>query len=118
MDPHLTGITHYQSHRLEEFHIHETDAAECHHYKIKNKTRNAFFLIISNKLSSRRDVRIFNYKTLQVEVEVKNPLANAEDVKSEFDLWVGKTLEEGIANHPVFLPRRISYVRSLAGYSP
>ena len=51
---------------------------------------------------------------------VKNPLANAEDIKkSGFDPWVGKIpWRRKWQPPPVFLPGKSNGQRSLAGYSP
>ena len=50
---------------------------------------------------------------------VKNPPANAGDMRYGLDPWVGKIpLEEGRATHSSFLPGKSHGQRSLVGYSP
>ena len=50
---------------------------------------------------------------------VKNPLANAGDVGSRFDPWVGKILQKRKWQPtPVFLSGELHEQRSRAGYSP
>ena len=50
---------------------------------------------------------------------VKNPPANAEDVRHEFDPWVGKIpWRRAWQPTPVFLPGKFHGQMSLAGYSP
>ena len=51
---------------------------------------------------------------------VKNPPANAEDIKTPgFDPWVGKILwRRAWKPTPVFLPGESHGQRTLAGYSP
>ena len=50
---------------------------------------------------------------------VKNPPANAEDVRHEFDPWVGKiTQRRAWPPTPVFLPEESHGQRSLVGHSP
>ena len=55
----------------------------------------------------------------QTVLVVKNPPANAEDIKHEFDLWVRKIpWRRAWQPTPVFLPGESHGQRSLAGYSP
>ena len=50
---------------------------------------------------------------------VKNPLANAGDMRLGFDPWIGKIpWREAWQPTPVFLPGESHGQRSLAGYSP
>ena len=49
---------------------------------------------------------------------VKNPPANAGDMRLGFDPWVGTILEEAWQPTPVFLPGESRGQRSLVGYSP
>ena len=47
---------------------------------------------------------------------VKNPPANAEDVRNALDPWVKKIpLEEGMGIHSIILARRIPWTEELGG---
>ena len=52
-------------------------------------------------------------------VKKKNPPANAEDAGNMGSIpGLGRTLEEEMATHSVFLPGKSYGQRSLAGYNP
>jgi len=53
----------------------------------------------------------------QVALVVKNLLANAKDMRIGFDPWWGRSLEEGMAPSPIFLPGESHGQKSLRGYS-
>ena len=55
----------------------------------------------------------------QLALVVKNPPANAGDIRDADSIpGSGRSLEEGMAPTPVFLPGESHGQRSLAGYSP
>ena len=73
----------------------------------------AFFLRLNNM-----PLCVYN-GAFQVVLVVKNPPANAGDLRHEFDPWVGKIpWRRKWQPTPVFLPGRSHGQRSLAGYSP
>ena len=58
-------------------------------------------------------------KVSQVALVVKNPPANAGDVRDTSSIpGSGRSQEEGTAAHSVFLPGESPGQRSLAGHSP
>ena len=59
-----------------------------------------------------------HYWTSQVEPVVKNPLANAGDMRDRFAPWVRKSWRRARPPTPVFLPGESHEQRSLVGYSP
>ena len=61
----------------------------------------------------------FIYMASQMALVVKNPPANAEDMRDAGSIpGLGRSLEEGMQPTPVFLPGESHGQRSLAGYSP
>ena len=62
---------------------------------------------------------IFSVQSFQVALVVKNPPANAGDLRHGFDSWVGKIpWRRAWQPTPVFLPGESHGQRSLEGYSP
>jgi len=59
------------------------------------------------------------YRISQVVLVVKNPPANAGNMRHGFDPWVGTISWKRMWQPtPVFLPREFPGQRSLAGHSP